>query len=130
MLRGVGRNRPNARATRRIAGVAGAVGLLTIAACGDDSGSTDTLPPMITTTTSTTMLVTTTTMVSYYEVQSGDILSKIAESFGVTQAALMSVNGIDDPDHIEAGQVLKIPPPQQVADTLPPASATSSTVAP
>lgn len=112
------------------------MGLLTIAACGDDSGSTDTLPPMITTTTtSTTMLVTTTTMVSYYEVQSGDILSKIAESFGVTQAALMSVNGIDDPDHIEAGQVLKIPPPQQVADTLPPttapsASATSSTVAP
>lgn len=118
-----------------MSGIAGAVAVLAVAAgCGDDSGSSDTLPPMITTTTTTTMLVTTTTMVSYYEVQSGDILSKIAESFGVTQADLMSVNGIDDPDHIEAGQVLKIPPPKQVADTLPPTSAaspaTSSSVAP
>lgn len=105
-------------------------GLSLAAACGDAGGSGDTLPPMITTTTSTTMLVTTTTMVSYYEVQSGDILSKIAESFGVTQADLMSANGIDDPDHIEVGQVLTIPPPKQVADTLPAGSATSSTAAP
>ncbi|MEY4174952.1 MAG: LysM domain [Actinomycetota bacterium] len=134
MLRAVGSNRPTVRATRRIAAIAGVVaGLLLAAGCGDDGGSSDTLPPMITTTTTTTLPVTTTTMVSYYEVQSGDILSKIAESFGVTQADLMSVNGIDDPDHIEVGQVLKIPPPKQVADTLPPttaASATSSTVAP
>lgn len=102
-------------------------GLSLAAACGDGSSGADTLPPMITTTTTTTVLATTTTMVSYYEVQSGDILSKIAESFGVTQADLMSVNGIDDPDHIEVGQVLKIPPPKQVADTLPPTTAGSAT---
>jgi peptidoglycan endopeptidase LytE len=97
------------------------------AACGDDSGSADTLPPLITTTTSTTLLETTTTTVSLYTIQSGDSLSAIAEKFNVDQAALMMLNGISDPDHIEAGQVLKIPP-QIVATTTVPAS--SSTLTP
>jgi LysM repeat protein len=100
--------------------------LLTVgaAACGDDSGSADTLPPLITTTTSTTILATTTTTVSLYTIQSGDSLSKIAEKFNVDQAALMMLNGITDPDHIEAGQVLKIPPPIAATTTVPAASST------
>jgi LysM repeat protein len=90
-----------------------------VAACGDDSESAGTLPPLITTTTTTTMLVTTTTTVTYYVVQSGDTLSKIANRFSVDQAELMAVNGITDPDHVEKGQELRIPPPKSVAATLP-----------
>lgn len=97
------------------------------AACGDDSASSDTLPSMITTTTTTTIPPTTTTIVSLYEVQSGDSLSAIAEKFGVDQAALMMVNGITDPDHIEAGSVLTIPPPTTAAATTTPTSTGDST---
>jgi LysM repeat protein len=92
------------------------------AACGDDSGSADTLPPLITTTTSTTIPATTTTVVTLYEVKSGDSLSKIADKFNVDQAALMMLNGISDPNHIEAGQVLKLPPPKAAVDTTSPES--------
>jgi LysM repeat protein len=111
-----------------------ALAILTVAmpvvavACGDDGATGGTLPPMITTTTSTTVLATTTTSVTFYRVQSGDTLSKIAVRFNVDQAELMAVNGITDPDHVELGQELKIPPPKQVADTLP--AVTSSTTAP
>jgi lysozyme len=104
-----------------------------VAACGDDSGSAGTLPPLITTTTTTTILVTTTTTVTYYVVQSGDTLSKIANRFSVDQAELMAINGITDPDHIEKGQELRIPPPKAVTETLPvsgsSALATTSTTA-
>jgi peptidoglycan endopeptidase LytF len=84
-------------------------------ACGDDSESVGTLPPLITTTTSTTIVVTTTTTLSFYTVQANDTLSKIATKFGVDQAALMALNGITDPDHVELGEVLQIPPPTTVA---------------
>jgi LysM repeat protein len=100
------------------------------AACGGGSDASDTLPPMITTTTTTTLLATTTTRLTYYVVQSGDTLSKIAESFGVDPNELMAVNGITDPNHIERGAELKIPPPKQVAQTLPSTAVTSSTIAP
>lgn len=85
---------------------------------------------MITTTTTTTLAATTTTRVTYYVVQSGDTLSKIAESFGVDPNELMAVNGITDPDHIERGAELKIPPPKQVTQTLPSVAVSSSTLAP
>jgi lysozyme len=97
-----------------------------VAACGDDSETGGTLPPLITTTTTTTILVTTTTTVTYYVVQSGDTLSKIANRFGVDQAELMALNGITDPDHIEKGEELQIPPPKQVAQTLPTNSGSSA----
>lgn len=99
-------------------------------ACGDDSEGAGTLPPLLTTTTTTTIVVTTTTTVTFYVVQSGDTLSKIANRFGVDQAELMAVNGITDPDHIEKGEELRIPPPKQVLDTLPATTSTFVTVAP
>ena len=101
---------------------------LAAAACGDDSGAVSTLPPLLTTTVpTTTIAVSTTTTITYYKVQSGDTLSKIANRFNVDQADLMAVNGITNPDHVEIGQELKIPPPKQVVATLPP---TTTTIAP
>lgn len=52
-----------------------------------------------------------------YAVQSGDTLSGIADSFGVSVADLVSANGISNPDLIVTGQVLVIPgtSPSQVS---------------
>jgi lysozyme len=44
-----------------------------------------------------------------YVVRSGDTLSKIADSYGVTLAALMEANGIRNADQIEVGRTLNIP---------------------
>lgn len=44
-----------------------------------------------------------------YVVQQGDTLAAIAQSFGVTVAAIQAANGIEDPDQIVIGQVLVIP---------------------
>lgn len=105
---------------------------LAAAACGDDgSGAGGTLPPLLTTTVPpTTLAVSTTTTVTYYKVQSGDTLSKIANRFNVDQAELMAVNNITNPDHVEIGQELKIPPPKQVVATLPPTTVPPTTLAP
>ena len=46
-----------------------------------------------------------------YTVQRGDRLRDIAQQFGVTVEAIVQLNNLDDPDHIEAGQVLLIPVP-------------------
>lgn len=86
-------------------------------ACGDDSSSGGTLPPIITTTTTTTILQTTTTMPEFYTVQSGDTLDKIAAKFGVTRDELMAANGITDPNHVELGEELRIPPPAPATTT-------------
>lgn len=44
-----------------------------------------------------------------YTVQFGDTLSGLAARFGTTVSALASANGIANPNHIDAGQVLVIP---------------------
>jgi len=103
-------------------------GATLVAACGKgDDDVADTLPPILTTTTSTTVFETTTTVQRYYVIQPGDTLSKIAESFGVDINDLMLVNGITDPDHIEAGQEIEIPPPRAVSNTLPPTTTSTTT---
>jgi lysozyme len=43
-----------------------------------------------------------------YTVQSGDNLSVIAQNFGTTVSNLVEINGIDNPNLIYVGQVLKI----------------------
>ena len=92
---------------------------LVAGACGDDASSQQTLPPIITTTTTTTLNVTTTTARRFYVIKSGDTLNKIAASFNVKVDDLMALNGITNPDHIEVGQELEIPPEKLVIDSLP-----------
>jgi LysM repeat protein len=46
-----------------------------------------------------------------YVVKRGDRLQGIADQFGVTVDAIVALNNLDNPDHIEAGQVLLIPVP-------------------
>jgi len=58
---------------------------------------TSTAPPAGTTTT--------------YIVQRGDILSRIAQAYGVTVSAIVAANNIPNPSLIYAGQVLIIPAP-------------------
>lgn len=47
--------------------------------------------------------------IQYYQVQSGDTLSKIAVLFKVDLDDILRLNEIDDPNSLYAGQVLKIP---------------------
>lgn len=44
-----------------------------------------------------------------YKVRKGDSVSGIARRFGVSQKALMTANGLRNPKHLKAGQVLKVP---------------------
>jgi len=99
---------------------------LVAGACGDDASSKETLPPIITTTTTTTVNETTTTVKRFYVIKSGDTLNKIAASFNVTVDDLMALNGITNPNHIEIGQELEIPPEKLVIDSLPPVVETST----
>jgi LysM repeat protein len=45
-----------------------------------------------------------------YTVKEGDSLSSIADQFGVPQTALAEINNIDDPNALQVGQELVIPP--------------------
>ena len=89
------------------------------AACGDDSDSAGTLPPIVTVSTTTTILITTTTVQKYYIVKRGDTLFKIAQAFQVRLGDLQTLNGIINPDDIQAGQELQIPTGAVVYNTLP-----------
>lgn len=44
-----------------------------------------------------------------YTIQSGDTLSGIAQRFGTSYQTLAAMNGIADPNRINAGQVIKVP---------------------
>ena len=125
-----------------VATIAGTLILVVVSGCsGDDEGAAGTLPPIQTTTTTTTTLAPSTTQARFYEVQSGDTLTKIAVAFGLPIQAIMQANGIVDPNSIQVGQILELPdaaaivatslpapPPSSAAD--PGASTTVSTLAP
>ncbi len=86
---------------------------IVVAACSnDDDGGTSadgTMPVLQTTTIVTTATVPVTTQPRFYEVQSGDTLTKIAASFGLPAEAIMQANAITDPNRIFAGQILILP---------------------
>ena len=64
-----------------------------------------------------------TTTSSQYVVTVGDSMIELAERFGISIAELAAANGIDDPDSIEAGQVLVIPLPTTTTVAAPPTGA-------
>lgn len=121
---------------RRTAGVMtlpAALGAIVIAmaACGgDETGTTPTLPPLTAPPTSTTIPVTTTTLAQFYEIQPGDSLSDIAQRFEVRLEDLIALNGITNPDLIQAGQKLQIPPPTVLVSGPAPSLAGTTTQAP
>jgi LysM repeat protein len=91
---------------------AGIAGALVVRSCNGDGEQpvSPVLPPLSTTSsTSTSTTTTTVVVVRTYEVQRGDSLFSIAQRFGVTMAALIELNEIENPDRIEAGQVLRLP---------------------
>jgi LysM repeat protein len=92
---------------------------LWVAACGKDGVSSETLPPIVTVSTTTTIFITTTTVQTYYVVQAGDTLDKIAKAFQVRISDLKALNGIVNADHIEVGQELQIPTGAVVFSSLP-----------
>lgn len=81
--------------------------------CTSDPTLTESLPPIKTTTTAAA--TTTTTVVNQYVVVEGDSLSSIAKRFDVSSAALAAYNRLADPDVIDLGQVLMIPPAESTA---------------
>src|SRR6185295_11169671 len=97
------------------------------ASCGDDGEAASTLPPIVTTSTTTTILITTTTVQRYYIVKRGDTLFQIAKAFQVRLADLQTLNGIANPDDIQAGQELQIPTGAVVYNTLPTPDTTPTT---
>jgi LysM repeat protein len=114
----------------------------TLVACGSDSTGSATTPSLPTietaasTSTTSTVAATTTTLAQYYEIQAGDSLSGIAQKFNVRFDDLVAINEITNPDHIQVGDTLLIPPPtvllNDVATTVGAVvpGATATTVAP
>ena len=92
---------------------------LAAGSCGDDGQAASTLPPIVTVSTTTTILITTTTIQKFYIVKRGDTLGNIAKAFQVRLADLQALNGITNPDDIQAGQELQIPTGAVVYSTLP-----------
>ena len=97
------------------------------ASCGDDGQTAATLPPIVTVSTTTTIFITTTTVREFYIVKRGDTLGKIAKAFQVRLADLQAINGITNPDDIQAGQELQIPTGAVVHNTLPTPDTSPST---
>jgi LysM repeat protein len=107
---------------------------LTTAGCGviggkDNNKAKTTTTPLGTLPASTAAPAdTSTTAPQEYIVQSGDSLTKIAKMFGVSVAALVAANNIQNADKITEGQRLKIPPATTTttAGAGPPPGATTT----
>jgi LysM repeat protein len=63
-------------------------------------------------------------------VQPGETLYRISQKYGVPINILISVNGIDDPDHIRPGQILKLKDTRRPTEASRGASAEPSRTAP
>jgi LysM repeat protein len=102
----------------RLLAATAAVAFITACGGGDDS---DAAPETTGVPTTTTTIATTTTVTEVtYIIQRGDSLSSIADQFDITVAQLITINKIEDADHIEEGQILVIVPAlTPVSTTLP-----------
>jgi LysM repeat protein len=92
----------------------------------EDPQAEATLPPIITTTSTSTTLAPLPTIPRFYEVQPGDTLTRIAETYGLPIESIMAANGITDQNNIQAGQLLHLPSPDIVATTRPRPDVTAS----
>jgi LysM repeat protein len=101
----------------------GAVMIVTVgvAGCGTtDEASRETLPPI-----RTTIAITTTTSTTvppgqrFYTIKPGETLGVIAASFEVTVQSIVDLNGLANPDAIQAGQTIEIPSGITVIAQLP-----------
>ncbi len=106
--------------------LAGIVGALS--GCGTtDQASRQTLPPI-----RTTIAVTTTTQETipegqrFYQIKRGDTLQVIAASFNVTVQSIVDLNGLANPDDIQAGQTIEIPSGVVLIENLPAAPETTA----
>jgi LysM repeat protein len=82
---------------------------------GDDAADTTiTLPPL---TTATTVAATTTTFPTAYVVQEGDTLDGIAEKLGLRLVDLVAANPTINPDVIQPGWIIAVPPPTSIPVT-------------
>ncbi len=95
--------------------------VIVLGACGegDDETADEILPPIRTTTTTTTTSTTISTDRIFYTVKQGDFLSNIAESFDVPVQAIVQLNGLADPNDIQAGQTIEIPTGVVLVSDLP-----------
>lgn len=55
----------------------------------------------------------------YYTVNPGDSLFQISQTYNLNMADLMTLNGITDPDKVNAGQVLQLPVPTGFVPVAP-----------
>ena len=97
------------------------LGAITFAGCGTtDEASSETLPPI-----RTTIAITTTTSTTvppgqrFYTIKPGETLGVIAASFSVTVQSIVDLNGLANPDAIQAGQTIEIPTGITVIAELP-----------
>jgi lysozyme len=119
--------RARRRVLARLLAATGAVAFITACGGGDD---TDAAPETTGVPTTTTTIATTTTVTEVtYIIQRGDSLSSIADQFDITIAQLITINHIEDADHIEEGQILVIVPAlTSVSTTLPATTAAAAPV--
>jgi len=114
------------------------VGPLSLNACGGGDDSVETLPvitspvPAAPATPAAPEQTTTTVgqEAEFYTIQQGDTLFGIAEAFGVTMDEIISFNAIADPDAIQAGQRIQIPPGGTPPMPTAPPSTTTTVPAP
>jgi LysM repeat protein len=58
------------------------------------------------------VLPTLRTQTEMYTVMAGDTLAKIARRYGVSVSVIVKANNLENPNLLEIGQVLTVPPPQ------------------
>ncbi len=111
------------RGARGTTGVAAIVALVAVVAAGcgtTDKASRETLPPIRTTIAVTTIPTTTVPAGQrFYVIQLGDTLGTIATGFGVTVQSIVDLNGLANPDDIQAGQTIEIPSGITVVPEIP-----------
>ncbi|MEZ5256513.1 MAG: LysM domain-containing protein [Ilumatobacteraceae bacterium] len=99
--------------------------------CGSDDAAdattTTSAPVTATAAPTTTIPATTTSLDAYYEVQPGDSLGAIAGRFDVRLEDLIAINEIANPDHIQVGDRLLIPPPTILLNDVSTSTGSAST---